>query len=149
VVHVHVGPITADSASAWIVFARGVLDNRTSTGAPDLPPEVMAGFVGFLDEWELIASTSDAFLWDTDVDTEQVEFLALALHRVASELNEAALRRGYALMPPESAPFYRAVVNGFLDAMAAESPTLAAYAEELRSSWPGLDGQEGTNSDSG
>jgi hypothetical protein len=139
-VHVHVGPIAADSASAWIGFARGVLDGRTTVGAPDLPPEVMAGFVGYLDQWERIASTSDAFLWDTDVDTEQIEFLALALHRVATELDAAARQRGFALMPPEGEPFYRAVVNGFLDAMAAESPTLATYAEELRSSWPGLDG---------
>ena len=135
--HVHVGPIAADSASAWIAFARGVLDDR-STGGPNLTPEVLAGFVGFLDEWEAIASSSDTFLWDTDVDTEQIEFLALALHRVASEVDESARARGYPLMPPEGAPFYRAVVNGFLDAMGAESSTLAAYAEELRSSWPAL-----------
>jgi hypothetical protein len=148
-VHVHVGPIAADSASAWISFARGVLDDRTAAREPDLPPEVLAGFVGFLDIWETVASASDEFLWDTDVDTEQIEFLALALHRVASELDEAARRRGYALMPSKSAPFYRAVVNGFLDAMAGESPTLAGYAEELRSSWPGLDTEEGPISDNG
>ena len=146
--HVHVGPIAADSASAWIAFARRVLDDRTAVGAPELPAEVLGGFVGFLDEWDVIASASATFLWDTDVDTEQVEFLALALHRIASELTEAARRRGYALMPEQGAPFYRAVVNGFLDAMATESPTLAAYAEELRSSWPTL-AEEGSISDNG
>jgi hypothetical protein len=147
-VHVHVGPIAADSASAWIAFARRVLDDRAAVGAPELPAEVLAGFVGFLDEWDTIAASSATFLWDTDVDTEQVEFLALALHRIASELTEAARRRGYAFMPEQGAPFYRAIVNGFLDAMAAESPTLASYAEELRSSWPTL-AEEGSISDNG
>ncbi len=110
---------------------------------------MLAGFVAFLDEWDAIASSSDSFLWDTDVDPEQVEFLSLAMHRVASELDEAAQRRGYRLMPDVAEPFYRAVVTGFLDAMAAESPTLAAYAEDLRSAWPGLDDDEGPISDNG
>ena len=57
-VHVHVGPIPSDSASAWIAFARGVLDDRRTAQSPDLSPEVCAGFVGFLDEWDTIASSS-------------------------------------------------------------------------------------------
>jgi hypothetical protein len=137
-VHVHVGPIPSDSASAWIAFARSVLDDGFDTGPPDLSPEVRTGFLGFLDEWEAVAAAGPTFLWDTDVDPEQIEFLALALHRVASSLSDAAVRRGHGLMPEAGTPFYRAIVTAFLDAMAAESRTLAAYAEELRSSWPGL-----------
>jgi hypothetical protein len=136
---VHVGPISSDGVTEWIAYARGILDERQRASAPDsLPPEVLAGFAGFLDEWEAVAGRSSTFLWETDVDPEQIEFLALALYRLASDLAEAAERRGYGLMPPEGLLFYRVVVNGFLDAMTAESRSLAAYAEELRSTWPGL-----------
>lgn len=136
--HVHVGPLPSETASAWIAFARSVLDDGLGAETPDLSPEVRAGFAAFLGEWETVARASPTFLWETDVDPEQVEFLALALHRVASELSEAAVRRGYGLMPEAGAPFYRAVVTAFLDAMGGESRALAAYSEELRSSWPGL-----------
>jgi hypothetical protein len=146
-VHVHVGPIAAGSASVWIAFARQVLETRRSAGEGGLAPEVLEGFVGFLDEWQAIASSSDPFLWDSDVDAEQVEFLALALHRIATELDAEAQQRGYRLMPADGEPFYRAVVSGFLDAMSSENATLAAYAEDLRSSWPGLASDEGTISD--
>jgi hypothetical protein len=139
VVRVHVGPIASDGVSEWIAYARGVLEERRGASTPDsLPPEVLDGFIGFLDEWDAIVAKSPTFLWETDVDPEQIEFLALALYRLATDLAEAAQRRGYALMPAEGLLFYRVVVNGFLDAMTAESRSLAAYAEELRSTWPGL-----------
>jgi hypothetical protein len=67
-----------------------VLDERRASSAPDaLPPEVLNGFVDFLDEWDAIAA-SPTFLWETDVDAEQIEYLALALYRLASDLADAA-----------------------------------------------------------
>jgi hypothetical protein len=42
-------------------------------------------------------------------------------------------------MPVAGIPFYRAFIEAFLHAMALENKSLAAYAEELRSSWPGVE----------
>jgi len=123
----------------FIRYARGVLAERSSTETPEdtrVAPEVLQGFLGFLDEWESIAERASTFLWETDVDAEQIEFLALALFKIASSLDTPARGSSGAPLPGEL--FYRSFVNAFLDAMSAENRSLAAYAEELRSSWPGL-----------
>jgi hypothetical protein len=99
-------------------------------------PSVLEGFLGFLDEWEALADASPTFLWETDVDPEQIEFLALALFKIASSLEVAD--QGPTGAPLDGELFYRSFVTAFLDAMEAESRSLAAYAEELRSSWPNL-----------
>lgn len=140
---VHVGPIPSDGASEWIAYARGVLDDPTSAQALEsvrMAPEVLVGFLEFLDEWEAVARASPTFLWETDVDPEQIEFLALALFKIATSLATNP-RPGHPGAPVEGELFYRSFVNAFLDAMAAENRSLAAYAEELRSSWPFLEAE--------
>jgi hypothetical protein len=141
-VRVHLGPVPTEGATAWIRYARQAVAEKAA--APDsdpLPADALAGFVRFLDEWEAVAAHSTTFLWEADVDPDTVEYLALALYRFASELDEAARRRGFDLMPDEAMPFYRAVVTAFLDAMATESEAIAAYAEDLRTDWPRLHDQ--------
>jgi hypothetical protein len=140
-VRVHVGPIPSEGVREWIAFARELLANREAADAPDalrLSDEVMAGFLGFLDEWEAIARSSDAFLWETEVDPEQIEFLAHALYKIAASFAEQYAASDLTITPAGGALFYRSFVNAFLDAMSAESRSLAAYAEELRSTWPYL-----------
>jgi hypothetical protein len=136
-VRVHVGPIASGSALLWIDYARGVLADR-ATG-PDAPPsDVITAFVGYLDMWQEVADASSTFLWEADVDAEQVQFLALALFRVASQVYDTVSVGRFPVMPDESIPFYRAMVEAFLDAMVEEGGSLGAYAEELRSTWPRL-----------
>jgi hypothetical protein len=118
-----------------------VAERSDPTGDPAtrLAPEVIEGFAGFLDEWEKVARESDTFLWDTEVDPEQIEFLALALFKIAVSLSSEPPPLGRTGRPLAGELFYRAFVVAFLDAMEAENRSLAAYAEELRSSWPDLD----------
>lgn len=134
---VHVGPIASSSSLLWIEYARGVLADRTN--GPDAPPsDVVAAFVGYLDSWHEVAETSPTFLWEADVDAEHVQFLALALFRIASQVYDTVSVGRFPAMPDESIPFYRAMVEAFLDAMVEEGGSLRAYAEELRSTWPRL-----------
>lgn len=136
---VHIGPLPSEGVLAWITYARGVMADRTAPDADPaarLSPDVVAGFVSFLDDWEEVARSSETFLWETDVDPEQVEFLALALFKIAVSLDDQVGGTG---RPPAADDFYQAFVTSFLDAMTAENEALAAYAEELRSSWPDLD----------
>jgi hypothetical protein len=141
-VRVHVGPLPSGGVLEWIEFARRVLEAGPSGGRPlaeVVPTEVLDGFQGFLTEWEDAARASDTFLWETEIDPEQAEFLAHALFNVASQLYAAADRRGTFETPPAGAPFYRAFIEAFLHAMTMENKSLAAYAEELRTSWPGVE----------
>lgn len=134
---VHVGPIPARSALLWIDYARDVLADRAA--AADAPPsDVVDAFVGYLDTWQAVAQRSSTFLWEADVDAEQVQFLALALFRMASKVYDTVSTGRFPVMPDEGIAFYRAMVEAFLDAMAGEDDSLAAYAEELRSTWPRL-----------
>jgi hypothetical protein len=126
----------------WILFARRMLDSGPSGGRPlseTVPPEVLDGFRRLLAEWDRAAASSETFLWETDIDPEEAEFLAHALFNIASELFAAASRRGRYETPAAGAPFYRAFIEAFLHAMTLENRSLAAYAEELRTSWPGVD----------
>jgi hypothetical protein len=144
-VRVHVGPLPSEGVSEWIAFARGILATRLSDDAPEelrLPDEVAGGFLGFLDEWEAVAQASPTFLWVTDVDPEQIEFLALALYKVAENLSAESARRGQTFTPPGGELFYRSFITAFLDAMSAENKSLAAFAEQLRTTWPYLDLEE-------
>jgi hypothetical protein len=140
-VRVHVGPIEASSALLWIEYARGVLADRVAM--QDAPPgDVVAAFVGYLDTWNEIAHHASIFLWEADVDAEEVQFLALALFRIASEVFDTMSIGRFPVMPDESIPFYRAMVEAFLDGMVEEGGSVGAYAEELRSTWPRLAGGE-------
>jgi hypothetical protein len=137
-VRVELGPVPADSARAWIGYAREVLATRRAHDAETLPDDVRAGFEAYLAEWET-AIRGQELRWEADVDSELVEYLVHGFYRVATRLAEESERRGGRLSPPEGDLFYRALVNALLDAMAAEGAAAAEFAEQLREFWPGLD----------
>jgi hypothetical protein len=140
-VRVHVGPLPSEGVTEWIVFARRMLDDGPTGRRPlseTTSDEVLVEFRRFLDEWDAAARSSDTFVWETEIDPEQAEFLAHALFNIATEVFTAANRRGTFETPPAGAPFYRAFIEAFLHAMTMENKSLAAYAEELRTSWPGV-----------
>jgi hypothetical protein len=138
---VDVGPVPAESARAWIAYARRVLDGGVLGGAPmedELGPELVDSFRQFLAEWERIARRGGEFRWSIDIETDVAEYLVHAFHRIVTRLDDAASARGSALMPPEAQPFYAALVSGLLDGFTTEGETAAEFAEHLREFWPGL-----------
>jgi hypothetical protein len=140
--HVQVGPLPSEGVSLWIAYARtvlGQLQAGTSPGGPiPLEPAVVDAFEQFLDDWDRTARRGPEFVWIAEVDPEQIEFLAYAFHNVATRLAAAAETRGYPLAPPEGEEFYLALVTSFLDALEQEGKVTAAFAEEIRGTWPGL-----------
>ena len=147
--HVELGPLPAQSARAWLAYATGVLDevdrgggrigNRTVTVTPD----VLEAFRTYVGAWT-VAAEDEPFRWAGDADPEVVEYLLHAWFKLAAALAERTARKGGTGQPEEGRHFYQALVVGLLDALAAEGhePT-AAFAEELRSFWPGLDQASG------
>jgi hypothetical protein len=139
-VQVDIGPVAAASATAWIDYARAVLegygfdDERPVDG--HLGSEVVTSFRNYLDQWAHVAKRGGEFKWTAEVDLEEVEYLVHAFYRVASLATEAAEARGKRLMPPEAEPFYASLVHGLLDALESSGAPAAEFAEELRQFWP-------------
>lgn len=136
-----IGPVKSSGVLAWVAHARGVLaEMRAGRGpaGPALAPGVVDAFERFLDEWQRTAAHDDEFVWSADVDPEQVEFLAHAFYNIAQELATAAEARGYPLAPPEGEEFYQSLVCAFLDALEQEGKGAGAFAEDMRTTWPGL-----------
>ena len=142
---VQVGPLGSQGVLAWVGYARTVIDEAVSGRKPELAltAEVAEAFSGFLDEWQAAAEADERFLWSTEIDPEQVEFLAHAFHHVALALAKAAERRGFGLAPQEGREFYLALVSAFLGALEREGGAAAEFAEDLGSTWPGLDLDDG------
>lgn len=126
------GPVSPESATAFVDYADAVLD----TGGADLPADVVEAFRAYLSEWRLLASQGGDFQWDTDVATDTAEYLVLAFFRLAERLQEVAVIHGPA-GPPAAGEFYRLLVAALLDGLIDEGQASAEFAEHLRSFWPG------------
>jgi len=135
-VEVVVGPVSAASVAAFATFARGVL-HAAGPGA-DVPSDAARAFEEYIDEWDLAsrpgADTGD-LTWVTQADAEVAEYLVYAFYRVAKDVNDDP--EGAQIVPAGAAPFYRLLVGGLLDALAAEGGSRAEFAAHLREFWPG------------
>lgn len=136
-----VGPLPSASALAWLDFAASVLssDQGTLTPGDDIPGDVVESFVSYIGEWHEEATRSPEFLWTADVPEEVAEYLVLAFYRIAQRLAKGAEGRAEPLSPPAGQTFYVMLVQGLLDALAAEGPGPAEFSDHLKSFWPGLD----------
>jgi hypothetical protein len=141
-VQIGIGPVAASSATAWIDYARAVLEGY---GLDDDEPvdkhvgsEVVASFRNYLDQWARVAKRGGEFKWSAEIDLEEVEYLVHAFYRVATRANVAAEARGHFYMPPEGEEFYMSLVHGLLDGLESEGTPAAEFAEELRQFWPGV-----------
>jgi hypothetical protein len=141
IVHVRVGPVPSGSVSIWIAYARTVLAQSmagTQVGTRVIPMEVIEAFETLLREWEDCASRDLTFIWDAELEPEQVEYLTHAFFDLATGLAEAAEQRGFPVSPPEGDEFYYCLVKALLDALEREGGAHCDFALDLRSRWPGL-----------
>jgi hypothetical protein len=140
-VRVQIGPMASGGVTIWIAYARTVIGQAlvhpTDLGVR-LEPDVIETFDELLDRWDALAADSTEFYWVAEVDPERIEVLARAFLTLAEALTLAAERRGYSISPTEGEPFYHALVNAFLDALAQEGQSQVEFAEQVRQQWPGL-----------
>lgn len=129
------------SVTIWIAYARTVLAQAmtgTRVGTRAIPMEVIEAFEALLGDWEDRANRDLTFIWDAELEPEQVEYLAHAFFDLATGLAEAAEKRGFPVSPPEGDEFYYCLVNALLDALEREGGAHRDFALDLRSRWPGL-----------
>ena len=136
--HVEVGPFPSASAQAWLKYARGVLDEVKAGNTGTIPADVVTASEAYLDQWDRAAAAGPSFRWSGDADPEVVEYLLHAWFNLASILDRRAQERGVRTSPPEGEVFYNGLVEALLDALAAEGRAGSAFAEQLRTDWPGL-----------
>ena len=133
------GPVAPASADAWIGWAQELLrtlhQEPRATGI--LPPEVLDEVASYVDEWAATCRRgADRFHWQVDVRPEQLEYLTNALYNLDTKLADVAGWFPNRTMPAEGRAFHLILVQALLFALAQDSPGRAAFAEQLRESWP-------------
>jgi hypothetical protein len=134
-VQVEIGPVSSQSARAWIEYATETLDMLRKTDDPRLPSPVLDAFADLLDAWRPIARKSKPFRWSSREAPERVQFLVYALYVAGLVIErEAAAGRAH-LRPMAADEFHFVLVREVLAALARESEADAHFAEELRNVW--------------
>jgi hypothetical protein len=134
----YVGPVAPDSVVAWVEWARGVLDDlrndpRTSAWLCTALDDIEA-YVG---EWERGTGGSDgAFRWQSEVPAEDLEYLTNALYNLDLHLAADGEPGGRVALAGEGRDFHLVLVQALLAALSHESPTHAAFVDQIRASWP-------------
>ena len=134
-----VGPVEPASAAAWLEWADeilGELRRGAETGTP-LSAEVVDDLRHHLEQWRPeIGSPQATFRWRGEIDCEQLEYLVHGLFTLDVQLSSELQDGDRAAVPDEARDFYLVLIRALLHALELESPGRAAFADQLRSSWP-------------
>ena len=130
-VRVCVGPVAPTSAKAWISWARKMIEalRRQPESAVKLPAQVLDDVAAYVESWAGANRRGDVFEWQVEVDPDELEYLTNALYNLDLRLAEEAA-------PAAARAFHIVLVQALLFALAQESPSRAAFVEQLRPSWP-------------
>jgi CheY-like chemotaxis protein len=147
-VEFRIGPVDAGAARRWLEQADRSLEALRDTRTQGLPPAVLDEFAQLLDEWRAAvpdeAADGRPFEWRAVVERSRVQ--RLATHWTAVARAARTPGTGLASPPPETKPFFDALVQGIGDALQeAEDrslrPTLLAvipgFGDTLSASRPG------------
>lgn len=132
---VRVGPVASAAARVWIANTRRIVDAAVAhpeiTGA-DVPPDVVALFHSFLDQWAAVAEGGDEFLWVARAKPDEVTRVVTHWAALDAMTDEQLAALGVAWSPPDGEPFFRALTAGVLDALRVDEGTqrLAARLSE-------------------
>jgi hypothetical protein len=138
---VRVGPVSARSATAWVGYATDVLTSAVgNSDVPTVDPDIVAEFIGYLNQWEHHAAHGDPFIWTGEIEPERLEYLVHGFARIVDHLAAMADRRDEPNAPAEGDDFYQALVLSIIDALAQQGDSMGEFSEQLRDQWPGLHG---------
>lgn len=123
-----VGPVAPSSAGVWIEWAHGVLGDHADRTAPATcpGPQMLETVDGYLRLWAS-RGRHQAFRWHVEVDPDELEYVAAALFHLDPRLSAA---------PAEGRDFHLALVRAVLRSLELEGPSRAAFADQLKWSWP-------------
>jgi hypothetical protein len=135
---VSIGPVDAELARRWtdhLLASLDVLAARRGLLPFRLPDEAIAGFTALLSRWRAHAEGVSTFLWQEDLDAEEVRMLVQYWANLDS-IDEALLHRlGLTWSPEGTRPFFEAVALGVAEALEGDekgSPFARHLAERGR-----------------
>ena len=135
----YVGPVAPDSVLAWAQWVHDVLDhlrNDLRSGAC-LSARVLDDIEAYVAEWERTTGGSDgAFRWQSEVGADDLEYLTNALYHLDLRLAADGEPGRTVTLSPAGHLFHLVLVRALLTALADESPTRAAFVDQIRASWP-------------
>ena len=137
--HVELGPIESSSVIMWTAYARTVLAQEFGHRNPVLAPDIIEEFERFLDEWDAAAARSTEFAWEGEFETSHARVLAEQYFKLARDLEARTQARGYSISPQDGEPFYQHLIQAIVNAFEHERDDLQAFAEHLRTDWPGFE----------
>lgn len=132
------GPVEPASAAAWTQWADETLAKlsvRSGTEA-SLPSDVLDELRHYVGQWKRgTRSMHGDFRWHGEIDPDELEHLVHAFSTLDAQLsNEVHGNRP--VLPDRGRDFYVVLVHALLHALEMDSPSRAAFADQLRSSWP-------------
>jgi CheY-like chemotaxis protein len=134
---IHVGPVCARSAQAWITNTRKILvavANRPDVIGTEIPDDVQQMYHSFLDEWETLAATTDEVVLLLRATPSDIYRLAHYWGAIDAISDEGIAHLGVTWAPPEGAAFFEALTAGVLDALQRHEET-KRLGERLGSQW--------------
>ena len=138
-VRLEVGPVEPASAAAWIQWADETIRElrRQSPTGVSLSAEAVDELRHYLEQWKPETRSVDGdFRWRGEIDPDQLEYLVHAFFRLDALRTDAVEQGERSAAPDQGRDFYRVLVRALLHALEMDSPCRAAFADQLRSSWP-------------
>lgn len=132
---VDVGPVSRDSAAAWLDYATEALAELRRSQDVQVSAHALDGFDALLQEWRKVAAKPGPFRWRAERSAEQVEFLIRALYESGVVIEREHDARGARLRPPDADEFHVVLVDCVLSALEHESPSNAQFVAAMRDQW--------------
>jgi hypothetical protein len=135
-VNVDVGPVSHDSAVAWLDYATASLPALRRLPDVQLPAKALDAFADLLVQWRAVADRSPGpFRWVSDETPERAEYLMRALFEAGLVIERAGAAGEADLRPHEADEFHHVLIACVLSALAGESPSNAQFADTMRAEW--------------
>jgi hypothetical protein len=134
-VHVEVGPVTPESARAWVAYAGETLEELRALPHIEAVAGALDSFAELLDAWRPIAARAEPFRWVSDQPAERVKYLLNALYWSGIIVEREAPAGRAHLRPPEADEFHFVLVHAALAALEQESEADAQFVAGLRGVW--------------
>jgi hypothetical protein len=135
VVRVDLGPVSTESAQAWISYATDTLTLLRALPEDQVPSHALDGFASLLNEWRPIAERGKPFRWSSNEQPERVQYLLNALYVAGTVIEQEAASGRARLRPASADEFHVLLVREALGALEHESSTDAQFVEQMRNVW--------------
>jgi hypothetical protein len=132
---IEIGPVSRESAVAWLDYATIAVGELRSSETPRVPDRAIDKFEELVTQWRHAASVGDAFHWSAELPPEKVEFLMNALYSAGLEIERGAAEGRMTLRPAAADEFHVVMVQQVLDTLALQGGSNAEFVESLRNDW--------------